>query len=236
MIRAVGTPISYLEYWGCDKDYYYREGRRIDGADYATFTPFFANGDGKYAKDRAHIFYCDSPQPFIVEGADLETFEILNNNRDVGKDKNNYYHKGKEVSNDYLLENRLIESVSNSTNTKTVHRSSTDTSDDNIRSLDNVDEEPLFNGKPFIDVFSEYIKKNLDYPFRRAAISLVEVEFIVEKDGSVSNAKILRGRNQNIMFADDVLRVVASSSKWTPAKVDGEAVRVKIHYSVRLRK
>ena len=52
---------------------------------------------------------------------------------------------------------------------------------------------------------------------------IVQVEFIVEKDGRVSNAKAL-----NSVFPEidkEAIRIVMLSPKWKPAKQNGQAVR-----------
>jgi hypothetical protein len=98
---------DYQYLWGCDKDYYYREGRKIDSADYSTFT-LLDDGYGHYARDRYHVFYCGFPHSFIVEGADVATFEVLNKYMDIAKDRNNYYEDGKTVSYEYLVEKRRL--------------------------------------------------------------------------------------------------------------------------------
>lgn len=100
---------SYL--WACDKDYYYRKGKRIEGADYATFTFFDDDGCSNYAKDKYHIFYCEefgNTRPFVVEGADVETFEILNPHRDFAKDRHRYYEEGEAISYDEAVRRKLI--------------------------------------------------------------------------------------------------------------------------------
>jgi len=108
VVVGVKTPVSYLKYWGCDKDYYYYRGSRINSVDYSTFT-LLDDGRG-YARDQYHIFYCASLplRIFIVEGADVETFEILNKDRNFAKDKYNYYYEGEQVSYDYAVSKRLI--------------------------------------------------------------------------------------------------------------------------------
>ena len=53
----------------------------------------------------------------------------------------------------------------------------------------------------------------------------VLVTFVIEKDGSVGNAEIFKSPDKSL--ADEVLRVIGKSPKWTPGKQSGEAVRVK---------
>jgi outer membrane biosynthesis protein TonB len=56
----------------------------------------------------------------------------------------------------------------------------------------------------------------------------VFVMFIIEKDGSITNANILRDIGYGT--GDEMLRVIKLSPKWIPAKKDGLPVRVQ--YSI----
>lgn len=58
----------------------------------------------------------------------------------------------------------------------------------------------------------------------------VIVEFIVEKDGSVSHVKITKGLHEEI--DDEVLKVVSASPKWKAALFDNKKVKVKISVPV----
>ena len=104
----------------------------------------------------------------------------------------------------------------------------------------NVDENPLFDGKSVEDGFRKYVYHSTIYPGKAAekcTIGRVFVEFIVERDGSLSNLKVVGGADP--ILETEALRVVKvssswtpntytvnSSSNWTPGKIDGEAVRM----------
>ena len=64
-------------------------------------------------------------------------------------------------------------------------------------------------------------------------IGRVFVEFIVEKDGSVSNVKIVGGADPILEF--EALRVVNASPNWTPGKINGEAVRISYTLPINFR-
>lgn len=49
-------------------------------------------------------------------------------------------------------------------------------------------------------------------------------QFIIEKDGSVSNIQVLKSPDS--VLADEAVRVLKSSPKWEPGKHNGQAVRV----------
>lgn len=73
----------------------------------------------------------------------------------------------------------------------------------------------------------QWIAKNVKYP-REAREKNIEgkvyVQFIIEKDGSTSNAKIIRGIDP--LLDNEALRVVNEMPKWKPGKQRGQEVRV----------
>lgn len=89
-----------------------------------------------------------------------------------------------------------------------------------------VDEMPKFRGGD-INKFREWVQKKTKYP-EVATINGIQgkvyITFIVEKDGSVTNAKVIKGVDP--LINDEALKAVASSPKWSPGKQRGVAVRV----------
>jgi len=108
-----------------------------------------------------------------------------------------------------------------------------------IETVYNVAEEmPLFDGKPAEEGFREYVRKNLNYPSLQAQDGNgiawpIIVEFIIDKGGSLINAKILRGVDP--LLDIEALRVINSSPKWTPGKQDDKTVNVRIVWPVLFR-
>jgi periplasmic protein TonB len=51
----------------------------------------------------------------------------------------------------------------------------------------------------------------------------VFVQFVVEKDGSLTNIKVLRGINDT--YNQEVIRLMQRSPKWQPAMINGKPVR-----------
>ncbi len=79
-----------------------------------------------------------------------------------------------------------------------------------------------------------YLSQNIRYPeiARKEGIQgRVYVTFVIEKDGSVDNVRILRG----IGFGcdEEAVRVVSSMPKWNPGKQRGQAVRVQFNLPIR---
>jgi len=99
-----------------------------------------------------------------------------------------------------------------------------------------VDHAPLFlNGdeQQFLDRWVyDYVK----YPKSALESGIqgrVVVEFIIEKDGSVSSVKIVKSLDDAI--DSEVVKVVKASPKWKAGIRDGEKVRVKIAVPVEFR-
>jgi len=85
-----------------------------------------------------------------------------------------------------------------------------------------VEQEPTFSG------FNEYLAKNIHYPavdYENNVQGKVFLQFIVEKDGSISNIKPLRGPSATIIA--EAVRVVSNSPKWNPGVQNGRPVRVQ---------
>lgn len=94
-----------------------------------------------------------------------------------------------------------------------------------------VEEDPEFPGG--MKAMYAFIEKNLVYPEAAKAAGIagkVYVSFIVEKDGSITNVKILRDIGYGC--GDEALRVVKMMPKWIPGKQRGNPVRVQYNLPV----
>jgi len=75
---------------------------------------------------------------------------------------------------------------------------------------------------------------NITYPQQAKKDSIagrVFINFIIEKDGSVSNVKVLRGIGSGC--DEEAVRVVSSMPKWKPGIQNGEAVRVSYNIPIK---
>jgi len=98
-----------------------------------------------------------------------------------------------------------------------------------------VQEEPQFPGGR--DAYRDYIKKNLLYPADAPQDSItrvVIVSFIVEKDGSITNADILKSVSPS--HNAEALRLINQMPVWTPGKYDDTVRRVKMYMPVHFLK
>ena len=89
-----------------------------------------------------------------------------------------------------------------------------------------VEEMPEFPGG--MAECMKFLGKNIKYPaeaIEKGIQGRVIVQMVIEKDGTLTNAKIARGVDP--LLDQEALRVVNLSPKWIPGKQRGEAVRVK---------
>ena len=73
-----------------------------------------------------------------------------------------------------------------------------------------------------------YLVENLNYPEKAKAKKItgkVYVSFVVEKDGSISNVKVLRDIGYGC--GEEAVRVVKAMPRWKPGMQRGKNVRVQ---------
>ena len=95
-----------------------------------------------------------------------------------------------------------------------------------------VEEKPSFNGGD-ANEFSKWVNSKLVYPEiakENGVQGRVTLQFTVEKDGSVTNVKVLRGVDSSL--DKEAVRVVQSSPKWKPGKQRDRAVKVTYTFPV----
>ena len=87
-----------------------------------------------------------------------------------------------------------------------------------------VDVEPQFKGGE--KKMAKFIQDKVVYPQKaldEKAQGVVYIQFIVEKDGAVSNIKIVKGAN--IALNEEAERIISEMPNWTPGLKNNEAVR-----------
>lgn len=95
-----------------------------------------------------------------------------------------------------------------------------------------VEENPLFPGGE-AELY-KFLSDNIRYPEEAKELGIqgrVFVNFVVEPDGSISNARVLRGIGGGC--DEEAIRVVKSMPKWTPGKQRGVPVRVSFNLPVK---
>src|SRR5690606_3110437 len=87
-----------------------------------------------------------------------------------------------------------------------------------------VNQMPEFEGGEA--AFMKFMTANLKYP-TSGAEGTTFISFIVEKDGAISNIKVLRSASETM--DKEVTRVIGlTSGKWKPGKQNGRVVRVEL--------
>jgi TonB family protein len=97
------------------------------------------------------------------------------------------------------------------------------------------DEMPQFTGGEIARM--KFILNNINYPSEYYSQNLednVYVSFIVEKDGSTSNVKILKSNYPK--FDEEAKRIILSMPNWIPAKLNGKQVRFQQQMIVPFKK
>ena len=94
------------------------------------------------------------------------------------------------------------------------------------KAFDVVEEMPQFPGGP--SKLFEFLAQNVNYPTEAEKANIqgrVIATFVVEKDGSISNAKVVKSIDP--LLDAEALRVINAMPHWTPGKQGGKEVRVK---------
>lgn len=76
----------------------------------------------------------------------------------------------------------------------------------------------------------DYITNNIEYP--QMAVDdnkegTVHVQFVVDEDGNVMNAKLV-GADLGDGLGDEAVRVISKMPKWEPGKVKGKTVKTRL--------
>ena len=92
--------------------------------------------------------------------------------------------------------------------------------------FDVVEQMPEFPGG--MEAMIQFMQQNMKYPKDAQKLNKqgrVLVNFIIEKDGRVSNAVVVKSVWPSLDA--EALRLVRAMPKWTPGKQNGKVVRVK---------
>lgn len=87
-----------------------------------------------------------------------------------------------------------------------------------------------------IEAMMRYLSENIDYPTRERRMGVsgrVFVQFVVEKDGSLTQVRVVRGVSEGLDA--EALRAVKGMPAWEPGRQRGRAVRQRIVIPVLFR-
>ncbi|MGZ3759104.1 MAG: TonB family protein [Mucilaginibacter sp.] len=141
---------------------------------------------------------------------------------------------GKVVYEEYYKEGKFLSGKSTDNDGKvTTYLKREDEPEFNLKSLQtthlvyaSVEHEPEFKGG--IQAFYAFLAQNIVYPAnarKRNITGKVFVQFIVEKDGSLSEVHAVRDSNDEL--SPEAERVVKLSPNWIPGTQNGRLVRVQ---------
>ena len=99
------------------------------------------------------------------------------------------------------------------------------------------DQPPSFlNSSDPRKFLEQWVYQYLKYPadaVRDGIQGRVVVEFVIEKDGKVSDVRVVRGVSEELDA--EAVKVVSASPKWKPGKVSGQKVRCRMTVTVEFR-
>lgn len=142
--------------------------------------------------------------PRIIEVNDEEIIEEIEINLDI------------EMTED----TRIAEVI-----TKQIKENMPEEKVDEIFTIVEVQPSPVGGMKAFY----EFVGDNLNYPGRARRMNIegrVFVEFVVEKDGSLTDIKVSKGIGAGC--DEEAIRVISQAPDWNPGKQRGRAVRVRM--------
>ncbi len=101
-----------------------------------------------------------------------------------------------------------------------------------VLSIDPIQIDPQFPGGS--DSMYAFITRNYRMPQKSDSVKgTIWVRFVVERDGTVSNVKVLRGLNKE--YDEEALRVVRMMPRWIPARFAGSEKPIRSEYFVPIK-
>lgn len=104
-----------------------------------------------------------------------------------------------------------------------------------VYEYDYVDDKPQFPGGG--SALLNYINETRRYPadaYSRGIEGRVTCAFVINTDGKVSDVTVLRGVEQTLN--KEAVRILSKMPDWTPGKIDGQLVPVRVICAVPFRK
>ena len=86
------------------------------------------------------------------------------------------------------------------------------------------------------DSLQKYITSNLKYPktaIENEESGVIYIKFIVEKDGKITNASIVKSLSPKLDA--EALRLVKKMPEWKPGSIDSEPVRVWVFLPIKFK-
>ena len=131
------------------------------------------------------------------------------------------------------LEEIIIVGYGSSTNKNKLLSNQQDSTWEDIADFNDLDVQPTFPGG--INAFYKWIGENFKYSMEakeKGISGTVLVSYIIEKDGSLNNIKVVEDLGYGTGQA--ALDLLSHSPKWSPGQKNGQAVRVMYNLPIRL--
>lgn len=96
------------------------------------------------------------------------------------------------------------------------------------------EEMPEFPGG--LSAFQNYLGRTIQYPQMEKEMGhqgTVYIGFVVEKDGSISDVRVMKDVPGAQGLTKEALRVIGAMPHWKPGKMNGKPVRVNITQPVK---
>ncbi|KAF2328986.1 energy transducer TonB [Flavobacterium ginsenosidimutans] len=101
--------------------------------------------------------------------------------------------------------------------------------DNKIYNIDSIDVKPDF--EKGIEKLQKFIRYNYKYPEEELQVKgIVDVNFIVEKDGDLSDIKITK--DADFGTGNEAIRVLKKCPKWIPGMHNNRLVRVRYYLTI----
>lgn len=142
----------------------------------------------------------------------------------LGTNENNLKEKESKIKEDQLKQNELgvtYDPKEEQLKQKELSKDIENSEDNSIKSLKDTDVKPDFPGG--IGEFYSFLAKNYQAPEEEGLKGKVYVTFVVEKDGSLTDIKVLRDIGYGT--GKEAIRVLNISPKWNPGEQNGKKVR-----------
>lgn len=108
---------------------------------------------------------------------------------------------------------------------------------DDVYAYYDCDQRPMFlNSADPRQFLEKWVYQYLRYPKEAVKDGIqgkVTVDFIIEKDGSVSDVRVVRSADP--LLDEEAVRVISASPKWRPGRVNGAKVRTSMSIPVEFR-
>jgi len=134
-----------------------------------------------------------------------------------------------EITKDLITETKVEEKLKEYADSISGNKTLDEIKD--LTPLTVIDVKPSFPGGD--DAMTRYLIANIKYPPIAKELGItgvVKLSFLIEKDGSISNIKVMDGINGGCN--EEAIRVVHAMPKWSPGKQKGKLIRTQVQIPI----